>query len=168
MQSTAWISLIRQIPETHHEKLMLVTTAGVEICINSFVVLGEEFVLLRGRLSGTTDTGRAFFLPYNQINYLGYQIPVNEADLRRMMGAPVPEPQAAAKAPEPAPEPAAVAPPPEAFTPPAPPTEEPPEKTAPVEPPKPAARTTPMAKNALLERLRARSNAGAPRPPAGT
>jgi hypothetical protein len=164
MQSAAWVSLIRQIPETHHEKLMLVTTAGIEISINSFVVLGEEFVLLRGRLSGTTDTGRAFFLPYNQINYLGFQVPIHEGELRRFMGAPAPTVQAAAPAPEVVPEPAPVQP--AEVTPiPSEPAEPVVEKEPAAEPPKPISRPSTLAKNAILERLRARSTAGATRAP---
>src|SRR5262245_56543250 len=159
MQGAAWIALMQQIPESYHDKLTLVTVSGTEICLNVLVRLEDEYMLIRGRLAGTTDTGRAFFIPYDQITYLGFQQSIPEAELRAIYGDK-PEPAVAAPA-----EPTAVAPEPTTVAEGTPATAEdvpagPPKQTPLPEPVKPVVRTPVLGKNSILERLRARSHTG--------
>lgn len=154
MESSAWIILLRRIPPEQHNTLAIVTTVGIEINIQDLVRMEDDHVVIRGRLAGTTDSGRLFFVPYNQINYLGFTKEVKEAQVRALYGEG--PPQAAEPKPEalntepPMPEPAAS----DAAPVPAPP---PPEPTPPVEPPKPAPQLKLPRKSGVLERLRARA-----------
>jgi hypothetical protein len=161
MQSTAWELLLRQFPPEQHGALMLSTTAGVAITIQGILRLDHEFLAIRGRLAGSTDSNRLFVIPYQHIEYLGTQGACNEADFHaRFDGVKFP---AAASAPpaSPAPAPAAEpAPAPDAAV------------SAPAEPEVgPAPRTPPPIKSAVLERFRARtglsSGAGSQRPSNG-
>ena len=152
MQSSAWIALLQQVPVSYHDKLALVTVAGTEIAINSLVRLEEEYLLFRGRLSGTTDTGRAFFLPYDQINYLGFQHPIPEAELRAIYGETVEAAPPPAVTPVPETEEAPVAA--------ADVTASPPKQTPPPELARTPLRPSVLGKNSILERLRARTHAG--------
>ena len=152
MQSSSWRALFRQIPVAYHEKLSIVTTAGIEICINLVVRAEEDYMLIRGRLSGTTETGRAFFLPYDQINYIGFLQPIPEAELRAIYGetmAPAPPKESPS-------EPVTEEQPAESEAP-LTPT---PHQTPPPELGRPPVRPTTVGKNSILERLRARSNSG--------
>jgi hypothetical protein len=158
MQGPAWINILQQVPLAYHDKLMLVTAAGTEISIQSVVRMEDDYLLLRGRLAGTTDTGRAFFLPYDQINYLGFQQAIPEAELRAFYG------DKADTAPVAVATPAADAAPPPAVeeapliaedVPPGPP-----KQTPLPEPPKTTVRAPVVGKNSILERLRARSHSG--------
>src|SRR5947209_794025 len=79
MQNPAWVSLLRRIPPAQHQNLLVMTTIGVEVALQSMLRLDEEFLVIRGRLKGSTDTGRVFFIPYDQINYIGFQKPVKES-----------------------------------------------------------------------------------------
>src|SRR5262249_53533130 len=57
MQSRTWISLLNRIPQELQDFLVLVTSIGTEISIQSILRIEEEYIVLRGRLAGTTDTG---------------------------------------------------------------------------------------------------------------
>ncbi len=132
MQSAAWKAIFNRIPREHHEILMVVTSIGIEINVKSVQLLEPDYVVIRGRLGGTTDAGRLFFVPYDQINYLSFNKEVREEHIAEMLGTEAPPPKAAipdgegvkrqdaaaaaasAKeepAPTPAPEPAKAAPP---------------------------------------------------------
>ncbi len=170
MKSSSWIDLLQRIPPEQHDNLMLVTCNGIEIAIQSIVRTDEDYMVLRGRMAGT-DHGRVLFMPFNQITYIGFQRVVKEAFVRKLFGEPEPEPAAApavvaeepkpeekaepAPAPEPAPKAEADAPPPPA------------EPAEPAKVPtlsKSGGRIVLPAKSALLERMKARSQAAAKQP----
>lgn len=88
MQASGWIHLLRRIPAHQVQNLSLVTTNGTELSIQNVVRIEEEVVLVRARVSGSSDAGRAFFIPYDQINYLGFQKPIKEDELRAMFDGP--------------------------------------------------------------------------------
>jgi hypothetical protein len=113
MQNPAWIALLRRIPVAQQNTLVIVTTVGTEITVQSVLRLEDDYLVIRGRLSGTTDTGRVFFIPYDQMNYLGFQKEVKEAEIRALYGEPEPVATVAPKTEtpdEPPPEEATVAP----------------------------------------------------------
>src|SRR5690349_210944 len=86
MKAASWKALLRLIPREHHHNLMLTTTIGIEFAIQAILRVDDEYVLVRARLSGSTDTGRSFFVPYDQINYLGFQRAVSEEILYGYFG----------------------------------------------------------------------------------
>jgi hypothetical protein len=152
MQSSVWALLLRQVPAEQHNNLMLVTSGRTEIAVQVLLRIDHEFMVIRGRLAGSQEAGRVFFVPYNQIDYLGFQQPIKESEFHEMFdGLNVPAPEAA---PTPA-----TAPPPAAE----------PEPTPPVAPSaKGVGRPATPIKSAVLERFRARSVTSpgtTPRPP---
>jgi hypothetical protein len=86
MQNSAWISLLQLMPPSRHDSLTIMTTIGLEISVQNVFRLEEEFLVVRGRLGGTTDAGRVFMIPYEEIHYLGFQKPMNEADIAAIFG----------------------------------------------------------------------------------
>jgi hypothetical protein len=46
--------------------------------------LDPECLALRGRLAGSTDAGRVFFVPYSHIDYFGFQQPLKEAEFHEL------------------------------------------------------------------------------------
>jgi hypothetical protein len=163
MQSSAWAALLRHIPGNVHHNLMLVTRTGTEICIQAILRVDHEFLAFKGRLAGSQDAGRLFFVAFDQIDYLGYQQAVREEEFHEMFDSlQVPAP--------------ATAPPPE-FVPEAD-TDPDPEPTpaqalpaapasggaaAPVAPSAVAAAGAPI-KSAVLERFRSRQPSSGVRP----
>ncbi|HLN28038.1 MAG TPA: hypothetical protein VK395_09845 [Gemmataceae bacterium] len=148
------------------DSLMLMTTIGMEISIQNVVAMEQEHMVIRGRLAGTADMGRVFFVPYDQINYLGFQKEMKQSQIQALVGDGAGA--AAAQAAEEAKDRAQVEPEvteslskPEAEPQPVEPLEEPAEAAA------SGPRLPIPAKAKLLERLRARSRTP-PQPSSGT
>jgi hypothetical protein len=160
MNPAAWEALLRHIPREIHEKLMLVTASGTEITLQNLLRVDREFVVLRGRLAGTQDAGRVFFLPYAAIDYLGSQKGVKDAEYMEWFGslavptAAQPETPPAGAAPASA---AVAATAPEAGA-------AQPEPAPPVAPSGNSKTVNPVVKSAVLEKFRARSKGSGLRP----
>jgi hypothetical protein len=151
MHSSAWAALLRHIPGEVHHHLMVVTTSGTEICLQTILRVDHEFLAFKGRLAGSQDAGRLFFLTYDRIDYLGFQQSVKESEFHEMFDAlAVPAPPAPAGEPAPAAGPAAQGPS-EALAPP------------------PAGAGPAPIKSVVLERFRARGSTpgSGVRPPVG-
>ncbi len=86
MHTAQWINLLRRIPPEVHPQLMLVTNSGTEIAINALLMVEGECLGIKGRLAGSQDTGRVFFIPYSHIDYLGFQRAVSEEEFRTYFG----------------------------------------------------------------------------------
>jgi|SRR5262245_42653057 len=160
MENPSWVALLRRIPPEQQFNLMLVTNNGLEMSILSVLRVEEDFVVLRARMAGT-DLGRTLFLPYDRITYLGFQKPIKEIEVRAMFGEMPPEPQPTAELKPEEPAPASGPSEPQATAPPASP---PPSHPASPAEARSSARVPLPSKSAILERLRARSQAGHNRP----
>ena len=138
MHNTAWVKLLRHVPADQQSKLMLMTSSGIEITIQCFLRIDAECLALRGRLAGSTDAGRVFFVPYSHIDYFGFQQPLKESEFHELFGnLDLPGAPAAPSAD------------------PAPPAEA--EPSASSGPPVAPARTPPTIKSTVLEKFRSRS-----------
>ena len=92
MTNTDWIDLLRLIPEQEHNKLVITTLSGVDLNIDTILRTEESFIAFRGRVSGITDEGRVFFVPYRQIDFVQINRQVKEAEVRELFGeAPLAE-----------------------------------------------------------------------------
>jgi hypothetical protein len=86
MQSPAWIKLLKRIPSAQHDSLVLLTSIGVEISIQNIVRMEDDYLVVRGRMAGTTDTGRVSFIPYDQISQIGFSKEVKEPEIHAFFG----------------------------------------------------------------------------------
>jgi hypothetical protein len=86
MESSSWSALLQRLPLDQHEKLMMVTSGGTEMAIQRILFIQGDCLIIKGRLSGSQDTGRVFFIPYSHIDYLGFQTAVLESDIRNWFG----------------------------------------------------------------------------------
>jgi hypothetical protein len=94
MQSAAWKAIFNRVPREHHEIMMVVTSIGIEINVKTIQLLEPDYVVIRGRLGGTTDAGRVFFVPYDQINYITFNKEIREEHVADMLGLERPPPKA--------------------------------------------------------------------------
>jgi hypothetical protein len=78
MQSAYWIALLRRLPPEAHNQLSVTTVGGTEVMVQSVMILDGECLVFKGRLSGSQDTGRLFYVPYDQIDYIGFTRFVSE------------------------------------------------------------------------------------------
>src|SRR4051794_40865125 len=88
MQGAVWTALLRQIPVEKHNQLSLVTTGGTEIALQGVLRYESTYLAIKGRLSGSQDGGRVFFIPYVNIDYLGFQREVKDTEFEEMFGNP--------------------------------------------------------------------------------
>ena len=105
----AWIALFQRIPIDLHDTLALGMATGAEIVVQRIVKLEPDFMIIRGRLAGTQDTGRVVMVPYPQLTFVAIQRDLTDSDVEGIFGkgappgpAGLPPMQSAAKAmPEP-------------------------------------------------------------------
>lgn len=88
MQAAAWVELLRRIPADQYDKLMLVVGNGLNINLQGVLRTEGDYLVIRGRLSASTEGGRVFFVPYDQIGLIGYREAVPEAEIAALFGSP--------------------------------------------------------------------------------
>src|SRR2546423_9917533 len=82
----AWITLFRRIPSDLHDALALGMATGAEIVVQKIVKLEPDFMMIRGRLAGTQDSGRVVFIPYPQLTYVAVQRALTDAESEAIFG----------------------------------------------------------------------------------
>lgn len=87
MQTAMWGWLFRRVPPEQQNQLMLVTGSGTEIAIQAILRVEPDFIAIKGRLSGSQDAGRVFFIPFTNIDYFGFQRDVKEEEFDAIFGA---------------------------------------------------------------------------------
>jgi hypothetical protein len=91
MQNGGWVELFRLVPEKLHDNLIVMMADGSEVAVQDIIRLEPEYVVLRGRAAGTSDTGLAFFLPYEGIVFVRLVRPVPEEVVYGLYGMTPPE-----------------------------------------------------------------------------
>jgi hypothetical protein len=84
MQGSGWLSVLGKIPVQKHDCLAIVTTTGAEIVLREIVRVENDFIILRGRMAGSTDGGRVIILPFDQVGYLAFNKMLPEAEIQAM------------------------------------------------------------------------------------
>lgn len=86
MKNQDWIELIRLFPEAEQNTLVLTTISGVDLNVEMILRTEPNYLVFRGRVSGQLEDGRAFFLPYSQIDFLQMNREVREVEIRSIYG----------------------------------------------------------------------------------
>lgn len=84
MNDRAWEAVLRHIPAAQQDQFSLVTTSGTEISLQSLLRIEADFVVAKGRLAGSQDQGRVFFIPYANIDYFGTSQPIKDEEFHQM------------------------------------------------------------------------------------
>src|SRR2546423_15691455 len=88
MQGAAWIGLLRRIPTTLHDSLILMTTTGFEIVLQRLIRLDREYLGALGRLSGSTDQPKLLIIPYAQMTYLSFSKKMTDEQIDQVLIKP--------------------------------------------------------------------------------
>ncbi len=78
--------LTKRIPEESHPQVNFCLRNGMVLTMDAVARFEEQFVVFRGREGGTSDEGRAFFLPYEEITYIRIERIVRMGELKKMWG----------------------------------------------------------------------------------
>ena len=80
------VELFKRIPETSHAQVNFVLHNQFTLCVDVVVRFEPTYLVFRGREGGTTDEGRAFFVPYEEIAYVRVERVVRLGELKQMYG----------------------------------------------------------------------------------
>src|SRR5262245_5973197 len=84
MQRAAWAKLLHDIPPALHENVILTTSVGGEIALKTIIHADGEFLVIRGRITGTTDGFGFFVIPFERLSHVSFQKAVTEEDIRAL------------------------------------------------------------------------------------
>ena len=80
------VDAFKRIPEPMHQYVNLVMRNQSILAVDVVARFEPTYLVLRGREGGTTDEGRAFFVPYDEICYLKIERMVRLGELKKMYG----------------------------------------------------------------------------------
>src|SRR5262245_4262968 len=92
MKNEEWIALFQRIPPAQHSTLVLVCQTGNELALETVFRTEPTYLVMRGRIAGTPDEGRLFFIPYSQLTYLRIERVVAENEVPGILGEAALEP----------------------------------------------------------------------------
>jgi hypothetical protein len=87
VQSAAWTELLRLIPPALRENLALVTSNGAEIALQSIIRAERDYLVIKGRLTGTTEGHGVFIIPFDRLSHVTFQKSVTEAEVKALFEA---------------------------------------------------------------------------------
>ena len=88
----AWISMFRRIPANLHDTLSLGLSTGAELIVQKIVKLEPDFLILRGRVSGTQDLARVVLIPYSQLTFVSITRLLKDPEVDAIFGKGAPPP----------------------------------------------------------------------------
>lgn len=80
------VDLFKKIPEHYHPQVNLILRGQGMITVDTVVRFEPTYLVLRGREQGSTDEGRAFFVPYEELAYLRIERVLKLGELKKMYG----------------------------------------------------------------------------------
>jgi hypothetical protein len=78
-----WSTIFRSFRPEDQKFLVVSTNNGLEVAVQEITRVEESLVIIRGRISGTADSGRLFLLPFAQLSsvYVNRVVRMEEVDL---------------------------------------------------------------------------------------
>lgn len=80
------VEMFKRIPEAMHPQVNLVLRNQYIVSIDAIARFEPMYLVARGREGGTSDEGRAFFVPYEEICYIRVERVVRLGELKTMYG----------------------------------------------------------------------------------
>ncbi len=87
MQNAEWATLFRQFPAELHTQLVVVLNNRMEVCLETIFRVEPVYLLARGRMGGTTDGGMLYTVPYSQISAVYLTRQIQEEEVEKIFGA---------------------------------------------------------------------------------
>jgi hypothetical protein len=103
MDNLAWVAILQAIPADKMSQFTIVISGNTEITLQSILRFDRDFAVFKGRLSGSQDAGRVFFVPYCHMINLGTLYPIKDEEYEAIFGTLTIPNAPALPAPEPAP-----------------------------------------------------------------
>jgi hypothetical protein len=78
--------MFARIPAAMHAQVNLALRNGFVLSVETVARFEPTYLVCRGREGGTSDEGRAFFVPYEEISYIRLERVVRVGELKQMYG----------------------------------------------------------------------------------
>ena len=86
MRREECVELFKRIPDPYHPQINLILRNQAVLSVDMVARFEPAYLAFRGREGGTTDEGRAFFVPYEEIAYFRLERVVRLGELKQMFG----------------------------------------------------------------------------------
>jgi hypothetical protein len=86
MTTTEWMELFQRMPTEMHGALLVGLSNGCEFSVQDVLRIDEQFLLVRGRIGGTNESGRVFCIPYDRLTYFMLTRDFAEAKVKAVFG----------------------------------------------------------------------------------
>ena len=80
------VEMFEKIPKEMHQQVNLILRNAYVVAVETVVRFEETYLVARGREGGTSDDGRGFFVPYDEICYIRIERVVRIGELKAMYG----------------------------------------------------------------------------------
>lgn len=91
MQGSSWLAFLEKVPAEQLDNLLFITNNGTGIAVKGVIRAESDYIVIRGRLLGAAEEGGGFFfVPYDQINFVGFQRQIKEAVVLSMYDGKAP------------------------------------------------------------------------------
>jgi hypothetical protein len=84
MQREVLMDMFNRIPEMDYQKVQIVMASGSMLSLDTLIRFEPLYLVMRGREAGNQDEGRAFFIPYEQVEFLKIERIVALQELEQM------------------------------------------------------------------------------------
>jgi hypothetical protein len=78
--------MFKKIPEEMHPQVNLILHNMFVLSVETVARFESTYLVFRGREGGTSDDGRAFFVPYDEISFIRIERETRLGELKRMYG----------------------------------------------------------------------------------
>lgn len=89
MQRAALQDILGRVSASDATSIVITLNNGLFLSVDTIVRYEQDYLVMRGREGGTTDEGRAFFIPYDEIGFVKIDRMVKASELKRMYGETV-------------------------------------------------------------------------------
>jgi hypothetical protein len=79
-----WIDVLNRIPANLHDSLALGLVTGGEVVVQQVIRMENDFVVVRGRMAGSTAEGRVLIVPYSHMTLLAFNKPMPEPEAQEL------------------------------------------------------------------------------------
>ena len=86
MRREECVEMFKRVPERYHPQVNIVMRNQAVVSVDVAVRFEPLYLFVRGREGGTTDEGRAFFIPYEEIAYLRIERVLKLSEMKAMFG----------------------------------------------------------------------------------
>lgn len=86
MKREQWVNIFQKLPESMHDQVAFSLSTGIDVFNQRFLLYGDEFLLIRGRLGGTDEAERIFMVPWDELRMIFFSRPIEDDILVKMFG----------------------------------------------------------------------------------